>query len=309
MTQIPFGTASTPAQRDVERVLEQAGLAGPATRFKRLNSGITNLNWIATTPGRTVFVKLYGAKTETFINREASLDASMLAGELGVGPRLLWRFTDPGAEVYEFLEGYRGFTTDDMLDAERVARLVAHYRAMHEAAPISETRTGFQQLDQRLALCRAGNAPLPPDFDELLAQCARARAAIERAGLDLGPCHNDSYIANFMVNDSGDVRIIDWEYAANNDRLWDMANIAFAACDRAAYGDFARAYVGADDPRALARVTLYGGVMGTSWAMWAALQSMASDIAFDFRKYSIWLAANGRAMMREAAWERALDTV
>lgn len=309
MNQIAFGKAVSEHERCVEHVLEQAGMAGPTTRYRRLNSGITNLNWIAEAADRRYFIKLYGAKTETFINREASLDASLLAGELGVGPRLLWRFTDPGAEVYEFLEGYRGFTDDDMRDEELVARLIARYRTMHEAALISETRTGFDQLDQRMALCRESGAPLPPDFEQSLWQCNRARQAIERAGFDLGPCHNDSYIANFMVNDAGDVRIIDWEYAANNDRLWDMANIAFASGDRSAYDALAKTYIGADDPRALARVTLYGGVMGTSWALWAALQSMASEIEFDFRAYSLSLAQSGRAIMCDPAWERALDTV
>jgi thiamine kinase-like enzyme len=183
--------------------------------------------------------------------------------------------------------------------------LLAGYRRMHAAPLIGKTRTGFDQLHQRARLAREGGAPLAPDLDALLAQCARAEAAIQAAGPSLAVCHNDSYAANFMINDAGDVRIIDWEYAANNDPCWDLAMIAMSQ-NASAIADMVTDYLGEPCARTTARLRAYAPVVFISWGLWAALQSRVSTIPFDFRKYSKTLTQLGRAKLRDPAWEAAL---
>ncbi|MFT4251309.1 MAG: phosphotransferase, partial [Caulobacter sp.] len=201
---------------------------------------------------------------------------------------------------------YRNVHTEDLLKRDVRKRLMAHYRQMHGAPLISETRTAFAQLETRIALVREHGAIAPRDLDQLLWQCDRVKAAVDRANPALGVCHNDSYAANFMINDAGDIRVIDWEYAANNDPAWDLAMIAMGhpGADQAA--ELAADYAGAPDAALATRTHLYGPVVCISWAMWAALQSKVSSIPFDFRKYSKTLCQMGRAKLRDPAWEAAL---
>ncbi|MFT4253314.1 MAG: hypothetical protein QM608_12590, partial [Caulobacter sp.] len=92
MSPISLGQGATPDERKIETVLKAFGLTGPEVSYRRLALGITNLNWLAQAGDRTVFIKLFGDKTDSFINRQASGAASRIAGEMGVGPRLLASF-------------------------------------------------------------------------------------------------------------------------------------------------------------------------------------------------------------------------
>ncbi|PZR32833.1 choline kinase family protein [Caulobacter segnis] len=305
----PWGQGSSIQEHKIETVLEAFGWSGPQVSYRRLALGITNLNWLAHRGERTVFIKLFGDNTDSFINRRASGAASRIAGEMGVGPRLLASFEQPGAEVYDFLQGFRNASTDDLLRPEVRKALMANYRTMHGAPLIGETRSAFAQLDHRLALAREHGAVMPRDLEHLLWQCDRARQAVEQTSPPLAVCHNDSYAANFMINDAGDVRVIDWEYAANNDPAWDLAMISMGHIGVDQTAELVTDYQGRPDAALTARVHLYGPVVCVSWALWATLQSKVSSIPFDFHKYSKFLCQLGRARLRDPAWEAALWTL
>ena len=36
-------------------------------------------------------------------------------------------------------------------------------------------------------------------------------------------CHGDSYSPNFLLNEAGEMSLIDWEYSGLNDPIWDLA--------------------------------------------------------------------------------------
>ena len=51
----------------------------------------------------------------------------------------------------------------------------------------------------------------------------RAKLEIEAVGIDFSPCFNDCYVTFYVINDEMELRIIDWEYGANNNPYWDLA--------------------------------------------------------------------------------------
>lgn len=63
----------------------------------------------------------------------------------------------------------------------------------------------------------------PLDHDWLLRNYRQARAALEASGLDLVPCFNDPMPGNFLIGDDKSIKLIDFEYASNNERLYDLA--------------------------------------------------------------------------------------
>lgn len=306
MSRRALGEATDALEARVEAAITALGLSGGGVSYSRVAAGITNHNWLISDGDRTIFLKLFGEGTDQFIDRATSSEASRIAGELDVGPELIAYLPDQGAEAFAYLDGYRTVSSEEMMRPDVRLSLLAAYRRMHGAGRIGLTRTGFDQLDERVRLAVAGGAPLPPDLDHLLWQCNRARDVISEAGIDLGICHNDSYAANFMIADSGDVRIIDWEYAANNDPAWDLGMLAMGRPGSAGAATIVRDYLGEDRPALAARVLLYGGVVFVSWGLWAALQARISTIPFDFRTYSKTLFEFGRLKLRDPAWEAAL---
>ena len=113
-----------------------------------------------------------------------------------------------------------------------------------------------------------------------------------------------------MVDDAKNVRIIDWEYAANNDQYWDLSLLAFENFfDKEKIREMIAIHDDVCTPAAEAKVTLYGVVVGVTWGFWAALQARISAIPFDFAKYSDLIFLRTRHHMRQTAWEDALGTL
>lgn len=304
-----LGSAKSPDEQDLERALRWFAGVGAGARYRRVDQGITNINWIVESEGGRFFVKIYGRGTETFIDRTTAIEASRLAGDLGVGPRLRAVSNHPGAEIYEFLDDYRNCTADDYKKSGFLPKLLAAYRCVHEAPLLSQTRDAFEQLDHRLSLIDSVGAPVPEDLESLVRQCRRAETVIRSIGIIPSPCHNDSYAPNFMINADGDVRIVDWEYASNNDPMWDLAMIVYTNLDDTIIDEVVQEYSGRPSRSVTARIQLYGGVVYVSWGLWALHQASISTISFDYKQYAEWLFNLARGVMAASAWELALVDV
>jgi thiamine kinase-like enzyme len=285
--------------------------SGDRFTIGRINGGFTNFNWMATaTDGTSYFVKSPGAHTSLFIDRRVARDASFKAGEIGCAPRL--HYTDPenGAEIYEFLDGYRSATITDMFDDAVVARVVEGYKSVHSTQTFLATSTGFNQIDDHLRQIVECGAPMPPTAPLLASAIEDARLAVTASGLDLCGCYNDGHITNYMINDSGDVKIIDWEYAANNDRYWDIALFSFETFmwdERLKH--LIEEYDGRWSAQADARLYVYRALVCVKWSLWAALQAHLSSLHFDFRKYSEFLLMRAKHAIGQDTWAQALRTL
>ncbi|WP_226629620.1 choline/ethanolamine kinase family protein [Alloyangia pacifica] len=286
---------------------------GREVKAFRINGGITNINWrvVDQSSRETFFVKLHGPGTEQFIDRQTALAAAKIAAQKGVGPQVLFHDDDAGIEVHEFLQG---FTSCDIVDAqdERVrANIMAAYKDMHDSLLLERENTGLSQFEDFVGKVVGKSPMVPRDIDQLVWQARRAKAAIEASGITLAGCYNDAYISNYMRNDDAEIRIIDWEYAANNDPYWDVAMFSFEVFfdDIRGISSILEMYEGAVREDVLARTYLYIGVAMVRWGLWAIYQSMTSPIGFDFAKYSRLLLLRARRQIGSPEWDWALTKV
>lgn len=307
-----YGEATNAAERAVETVLDRLGQTGAPiadARYSRVEAGISNFNWLVDLNGSRIFLKICSGDAAS-PEKELAREASRLAGAMGIGPRQLQVIADLGAEIYEYLEGYAQCTVDMfLLDPKVRQRILAALRIAHDGPALSLTRTGFDQLHERVAHIGGQAAHLPADIDSLLHQCSLAEQAVRMSGMDIVPSHNDLYFANIMMDVQCNARIIDWEYAANNDRAWDLANLSMSAGGEMEPLALARDY-GAADPYGLAaRITLYRVVILVSWGIWAASQALESQLDYDYRQHSLLLLQSARYKIGHADWQDALRTV
>lgn len=285
---------------------------GLTVSYRRVSAGFTNFNYLIHVKelDLTGFAKVVGPNTEAFIDRKAAHEAAVLAAQCGVGAGLIGYVEEDDFEVYEFLSDYRCFTIADMLDPDLSAKVMEAYATIHTCPPLPQTNTGFQQIESLQAQLASANADRPEDLDDLLWQARRAQAAITRSGAISAPCYNDGYVTNYMKNDQGDVRIIDWEYGANNDPYWDLATYFFESfADRETRQELLRIYKQDAGEREDARVDIYLPLVCLKWGLWASLQSSISAIDFDYLKYADILFMRARHLMRQVSWDAALETV
>lgn len=280
-----------------------------AITFTRIHAGITNLNWFINVEGedRRFFAKMPGQGTDIFIDRALANEASRKAAETGCAPGIIFIAPDGAVEVHEVLEGYRSCNVADLLVPEVLANVGSAYRTIHATQTLSRTKTGFEQLHERLAQVRAHGGRLPRDLDHLLWQTSRVEQAVSAAGMDLCMCFNDAYVTNYMIDAQRNVKIIDWEYASNNDPYWDLAMFSEEAfLSDQALRHLIEVHDGVYSRKAEARIVLYAGLGMLTWSFWAALQARISSIPFDFAKYAELLALRARAKMASPRWEEAL---
>lgn len=305
-----LGEASTPAERAAEAAIRMVPeWRGKHISYERIAAGITNINWRVAVPeeGRRYFMKIPGANTSIFIDRKLAKEAAIKIAATGYAPRLVHYDEDEDIEVQEFLEGFRSCNVSDLLDPVIRANVVKAYRRIHETQTLSKAKTGFQQMTERLEQTRQYGAVLPRDIEDLVERCDRAREKLEKNPVPLCACYNDGYVSNYMVDDEKNVRIIDWEYAANNDPYWDLSMMAFENFfNPSVVRETIELHDGRYTEAAEARVRLYAGVIGVTWGCWASLQAKLSSIPFDFAKYSDLIFLRTRFHMTQPAWEQAL---
>jgi thiamine kinase-like enzyme len=308
-----MNTARTEAERSLEASLGKIeDWQGLTITYQRVDAGLTNFNFLVHVAelNKKYFAKVVGPNTEVFINRRVAHEAAVLSGNCGVGPVIAQYVAEDDFEVYDFLTGFRNCTVTDMLDPETSKRVMQAYAKIHAGAPLSATKTGFEQIREHARQAREAAADSPHDLEDLLARMARAEEALVGSDMALVPCFNDCYVTNYMVNDNKELRIVDWEYGANNDPYWDLASYFFESfADADTRRRLLKAYKPDAGAREEARVILYSPLVCLKWGLWASLQASISSIEFDFLKYADILFMRARYLMGQDAWSRALVSV
>lgn len=307
------GEAATAAERDLEDAVARAPLfAGKTLRYRPVLGGISNANWRVTTveDGAQYFVKIPGKGTEMFIDRAAAFDASRRAGAAGVGPRVYDDLYDAGVEINDFIPDRRACTHSDLSTPPIRRAAIAAYRTFHGVGDLVLTKTVFDMIEEHDRQISELGGWRPPDYPWMMKQYRVARQALEAAGLDMAPCFNDPMAGNFMLDEAGTIMLIDYEYASNNDRCYDLG-IWFGEMffTPAVERELIEEYFGEVRPEIVARVAIHKALADVKWALWSFVQQRVSALDFDFFKYGAWKLMRMRQLMRDPRWVEHLSAV
>lgn len=273
-----------------------------------LVGGLMNDNWVARHDGKSYFVKVYGAGSESFVNRDLSIEAARQAHDLGIAPDVLHYDSESGLEVVEFLTGYRASTNADFSRRDFLEHVIDLYAVFNGGEKLSGTKDVFEMTDEHIEQGRALGVITPTDFDWLMKQYGKAKQAFMASGLDLVPCHNDPMPGNFMVrmeaDGIADMKLVDYEFASNNERAYELGVfLGEVFVDEAASLELIERYYGQLRPDIVARVTVARAVADIKWGSWAVQQRQLSDWDFDYQKYGIWKYARARMLFDDPRWD------
>lgn len=300
-----LGTAGTDAEREIEAAIKVVvPWRGRDLRYRPVLGGISNSNWrVEIDASEAYFVKIPGRGTEMFIDRTAAIAASRQAESIGVGPRTFDYLDHQGIEIAEFVEGRRPSTHRDFAHASMRREALRVYRRFHDAPLLPLTKTVFDMIDEHKRQVEELAGAIPPDLAWLDRQYRLARAALEASGLDLVPSFNDPMPGNFLIAEDRSILLIDFEYASNNDRVYDLAiwsgEMFFPeAVDR----EIIETYFGRCDDALYARLMVHKALADIKWSTWAMVQNRISTLDFDFYKYGIWKYMRARSIICDPRW-------
>lgn len=256
--------------------------------FDKVENGITNPNFIVKTDNKSYFVKIPGAGTEEYIDRDNCNAASRIAMESSSGPGVFRYFSDTGVEIWEWLEGYRQLKFSDVYNKDiftEIARVIRRFHKYRKIElPVKETL--FDQARKMIERTDALGYK-PPWHDRIQFLLETIEDAVNTCGIDWSPAHNDLWTNNMMYNkETGDLKIIDFEYATMSDPYNDLgcfstSNYLTEAMDV----ELCRIYHNGWDEKGFARIKLYKIIADIKWGYWALQQSLYSDIDFDYMEW------------------------
>jgi thiamine kinase-like enzyme len=293
------------------RLPQWKDLAPGAIKVERLG-GLTNRNYrIALASGEAYVLRIAGEGTSAYIDRKAEKINAAAAAKAGVNAPLLFFDASDGLQVTTFIAGAVTMNGERFKDLASVRRAAQAFKRMHESGEVFSGRFElFQMMDNYLALLNGKGAKIPDDYSRVQKEAMAVREALAAHPLPLKPCHCDPLAENFL--DTGErIWIVDWEYAGNNDPMWDLADLAVEAdFDASQERTLLEAYFGGTVPGFdRGRVVMYKAMCDLLWTLWGCIQVMNQNPVDDFWAYAIGRFERCQKLMGSTDFGRQIEAV
>ncbi|GAA4408342.1 phosphotransferase family protein [Fodinibacter luteus] len=261
-------------------------LTGQGRHVTLLPGGLTNVNHrVRTDAGLDVVVRVSAPETGLLgVDRHAEHVNTLAAAVAGVGAPVVDYLEGRGIMVVQFLPGA---TWTDADVAANLPRLAAALRRLHSGPTFMGRFDMFALRRTYLGVVRERGFRMPPGYLALEPWAERVERVFAAAPEPLVPCHNDLLAAN-VLDDGGDLRIIDYEYSGMNEPSFELGNAAAeAGLPPEALTELCAAYYGRADEALVARAELWGWMARYGWTLWGMIQDATSTIDVDFWEWAL----------------------
>jgi len=293
-------------------------------KCKVFDSGITNklfgyIGESCTDKNEMILLRIYGNNTSFIIDRKRELETHVKLNKSGFASPVYCRVNN--GYLYGYVDG-NTLTADSVRDpdiAPIIARAIAQ---MHCSIPTTESEPIFYStlcswlklLPDDLASGKlVALKSIIKDKGTLIDELEALNSKIaSKSDLQIGFCHNDLLLENFIHNaDKQSISFIDYEYGNTNYLAFDLGNhfdeyAGVETVDFNRYPDesyqkwWLRIYleevhkqkdlgtVSDDQVDNLFKEVNFFSLCGHLWwGIWATFQTLVSDVDFDFAEYSM----------------------
>jgi thiamine kinase-like enzyme len=287
-------------------------LAGSGASFKAERiGGLTNINFLVSIASGRFVVRLPGDGTSEYINRQDESVAAQLAADVGVNAELVFFDATDGLMATRYVDGARTMSPTAFRDSSAIGRAASVFGRLHRSgARFASDFRLFPMIDEYRSLLAAKGAELPDGYDGVQLAAGEARVALATCPVELVACHCDPLCENFL--DTGErMYLVDYEYAANNDPMWDLGDLSVEAGFTVEQDDdLLRAYFEGNVPAdARARMVLYKALCDLLWTLWGVIQHVNGNPADDFWAYAVGRFERCRTLMASPEFANAVAGV
>ncbi|MFQ6005114.1 MAG: phosphotransferase [Woeseia sp.] len=225
------------------------GWDAASVSWRELEGGLTNRNYAVERGGESFVLRLDAAHTAAFnLDRTAEIEILEAASAAGLAPEPAFADPEFGILLTRYVSG-RTWSAADLDDDGNVEALADLLRRVH-ALPASGV-----QFDP-VAVARRYSAKLQAGYElrEFGLRCQEVIATIP--GIErFFCCHNDVVAANVIAQP--DLMLLDWEYACDNERMFDLASlVGYHDLGHDRRSALLSAYAGGKDPELQERLEL-----------------------------------------------------
>jgi len=240
-----------------------------AADIEEFKGGLTNRVYRVRSDGRECVLRLHSDHSDTFIvDRSCELAILETAGEAGIAPAILFSDSDAGVLVTEYLHGalWQASDLESSENIEALAKLLQNVHALPMCGSRADLTGAAEQYEKYLENHHGMHA--------FASHCVRIISE-SRIHESVACCHNDIVAANII--DSGELKLIDWEYARDNDPLFDLASvIGFHDIDEDRQQILLSAYAGGANSELQERLAEQVRVFDAIQWLWLATRHLVS---------------------------------
>jgi thiamine kinase-like enzyme len=281
-----------------------AGRPLDSLRVEALDS-LTNRNFKLTLGEEQFVLRIAGAGTASYIDRAAEAHNARLAASIGIAPDVCYVDAASGLMLTRFVPESAPLSAADLRHPATLQRAAELLKRLHESRlPFQGRMELFPKLDQYLALAGERGWPEGLDLMPLRRAAEAARPALERSVDAWRPCHIDPVPNNFVGPRGGQsLYLLDWEYAAMCEPMWDLAAVSIEAeLDEAGDRQLLDIYFGSQGSRQAGRFVLYKSLLNLLAAAWAVVQLTDGNASGDFTDFAQRRLSQHRALADGAVY-------
>ncbi len=257
---------------------------GPVS-LEVLPGGITNHNYLVKDNSGTYVARVCVDRTLLGIDRRNEMICQRAGAELEVAPRVVHHAN--GVMISDRLRA-RTLNADQVREAGFLLRMAQVLKQLHggwtDLTGEMLYFSPFQTVRTYARTARELGAKLPSDIDAMVADSSRLSMRIAPFTPTL--CHNDLLAANILASDER-IWLVDWEYAGIGHPLFDLACLS-GNCGFSTEAELTllEAYRGQIDAVDRSELAILKAVSLLREALWSVIQTVASDIEFDYEGYA-----------------------
>jgi len=283
----------------------------------QLSGGITNKLYLVRSQAGDYTVRIYGDKTELFIDRDYEAQTIAAMADVGVGSKLIKYMPEIGVTIVEFIGDSIVLTNGHFLDKSLYPLIVDPILKIHQSGvqlpkmfnPLVEVKKMFDILN------KLGVAYPEFDIAGTLDRLEKLTEIINIPESEYTPCHNDLLADNFiLINEEArhkydaPMYIIDWEYGGMAPCYYDIGDMfQEILIPREAEKEIVAEYSKGDNfDQNLYYIDLFKPFPDIYWFLWSLIQLNISKIEFDYYNYGRVKYENAVANMKFIAKEHGV---
>jgi thiamine kinase-like enzyme len=259
-----------------------------------LKGGITNkLYRVEDEQGGDYVFRLYGPKTEMFIDRAAEMETMKVFEPFHISPKLVKYLPDNSVTIIEFIDAYT-LKNRDFLEEKLWETIVRPIKIVHKSgisiSNVFEPIVEVKRLQKILNGIKTGYTEFDIKGTINILEKIYDRASITRDNFVL--CHNDLLADNFMLVKNRKryperMYLIDWEYAGMNTCYYELADMfQEILVSRDIEKQLLEIYWDNKDMEHNVYMTeLFKPFPDIYWFFWSLIQLNISKIEFDYYNY------------------------
>lgn len=278
--------------------------------------GLTNKNYrIVTEDGTQLAIRLAGKGTADYINRPGEKqNASQMAFQ-GIAPEIYYYDEKTGSQIVEYIDAPTMHPADFQTRTEvmeKAGRVMNKYH--NSGATFGSSFDPIAKVKEYVAILEENGYDkryFDEGWDRMAETLEKIAAAYAKKAAPVAPCHCDTLAENFMLQEDGTMRVIDWEYSGMTDPYYDCACVCVEnplddECEKVYFG----AYCGGEPTEEQkARLLINKFLVTTHWSTWSLVQIVNGKDADFYWEYGRVRAVQACSFLDNPNFDKYLELI